>query len=138
MKRLQNEYKLAQDKIQNKIYDSIDDFDEIVSIKEEQKQRLLENSERIERTGKRLDDGYRIVLETEQIGSQVLQDLHHQRETIQSARSKIRETNAELGRTSKLLNSMILRILQQKIILYGVGSLFIVIILLSIYFKITK
>nr|CAD7446524.1 unnamed protein product [Timema bartmani] len=59
-----------------------------VSMKEEQKLRLLDNSERIERTGHHLNAGYRIILETEEIGSQVLQDLHSQRETIQKSRSR--------------------------------------------------
>jgi vesicle transport through interaction with t-SNAREs protein 1 len=57
---------------------------------EEQKLRLLDNSERLERTGHHLTTGYRIILETEEIGSQVLQDLHAQRETIQKSRSRVR------------------------------------------------
>jgi vesicle transport through interaction with t-SNAREs protein 1 len=57
---------------------------------EEQKLRLLDNSERLERTGRQLTTGYRIILETEEIGSQVLQDLHTQRETIQKSRSRVR------------------------------------------------
>lgn len=57
---------------------------------EEQKLRLLDNSERLERTGRHLTTGYRIILETEEIGSHVLQDLHAQRETIQKSRSRVR------------------------------------------------
>jgi hypothetical protein len=57
---------------------------------EEQKLRLLDNSERLERTGRHLTTGYRIILETEEIGSQVLQDLHAQHETIQKSRSRVR------------------------------------------------
>lgn len=57
---------------------------------EEQKLRLLDNSERLERTGRHLTTGYRIILETEEIASQVLQDLHAQHETIQKSRSRVR------------------------------------------------
>lgn len=72
-------------------YDSsVDEFDEI-GIQEDQKRRLLDNSERLERTGNYLKDGYRVVLETEQIGNQVLQDLNDQRETIQRARGRVRK-----------------------------------------------
>lgn len=71
----------------NVSYDS-SDFDDI-GIKEEQQRRLLDNSERIERTGNRLADGYRTILETENIGTAVLQDLSHQRETIQKSRNRV-------------------------------------------------
>lgn len=69
-------------------YESVDEFDEI-GIQEDQKRRLLDNSERLERTGNYLKDGYRVVLETEQIGTQVLQDLSEQRETIHRARGRV-------------------------------------------------
>ncbi|CAD7079999.1 unnamed protein product [Hermetia illucens] len=138
LKRLETEYKTVQDKTQNPAYDSaVDDFEDI-GIRDEQKQRLLNNSERIERTGNRLTEGYRIILETEQIGTQVLQDLHHQRETIQSARSRMRETNADLGRASRTLNSMMARALREKAVLYGIGVLFVVVVSLSIYFSISS
>lgn len=66
------------------------DYDTIgESINDEQQRRLLDNSERIERTGNRLADGYRTILETEQIGATVLQDLAEQREQIQRSRSRV-------------------------------------------------
>ena len=140
-------------------------------ITEEQRKRLLDASERIDRTGRTLQNGYRMVLETEEIGSQVLKDLHDQRETIQRSRGRVinfliykykfivksdllsdtfsfvipqsssksvnrnnilntclsfiwwfiifqlRDTDAELGRGSRLLSGMILRALQQRLIL---------------------
>ena len=54
-----------------------------------QRSRLLDNTERLERSGKRLEDGYRTCIETEQIGSQVLEDLHSQRQTIQRSRDRV-------------------------------------------------
>lgn len=66
-----------------------DHFTEGIRLNEEQKQRLLDNSERLERAGNHLTSGYQILLETEEIGSQVLRDLNHQRETIQKSRSRV-------------------------------------------------
>ncbi|XP_033230432.1 vesicle transport through interaction with t-SNAREs homolog 1A [Belonocnema kinseyi] len=86
-------------------------------ITEEQRKRLLDASERVDRTGRTLQNGYRMVLETEEIGTQVLKDLHDQRETIQRSRGRLRDTDAELGRGSRLLSGMILRALQQRLIL---------------------
>ncbi|XP_053695816.1 vesicle transport through interaction with t-SNAREs homolog 1A [Sabethes cyaneus] len=119
-------------------YDSsVDEFDEI-GIQEDQKRRLLDNTERLERTGNYLKDGYRVVLETEQIGTQVLQDLNDQRETINHARARLRETDANLGRSSRLLNSMILRALRDKIVLIGVVVAICLVLFLSIYFSISS
>lgn len=56
---------------------------------EDQRQRLLDNTEKIERTGRQLQAGYRIALETEEVGSAVLRDLHSQRETIQRSRNRV-------------------------------------------------
>lgn len=69
--------------------DHSDHFTEGIRLNEEQKQRLLDNSEKLERAGNHLTTGYQILLETEEIGSQVLRDLSHQRETIQKSRSRV-------------------------------------------------
>lgn len=55
----------------------------------EQKQRLLYTSERLNRSGIQLDKTYRIAVETEEIGSQVLTDLSRQRETMQSSFNRV-------------------------------------------------
>jgi len=63
-----------------------------LSIREEQRQRLLNNSELLENTGNMLNAGYRATIEAEEIGARVLQDLNNQRETIQRARSRVRHS----------------------------------------------
>ncbi|XP_058818850.1 vesicle transport through interaction with t-SNAREs homolog 1A [Topomyia yanbarensis] len=140
LKRLQQEFtnaKSVRQKTANGYDSSVDEFDEI-GIQEDQKRRLLDNSERLERTGNYLKDGYRVILETEQIGAQVLQDLSDQRETIQRARGRLRETDAELGRSSRLLNSMILRSLREKIVLISVAVAIFLVLFLSIYFSMSS
>ncbi|XP_022222849.2 vesicle transport through interaction with t-SNAREs homolog 1A [Drosophila obscura] len=137
LRRLQAEYKQTKDKQPN-AFTTLDlggdgDFYEDVSINNDQRQRLLDNSEQIERTGNRLTEGYRVALETEALGAQVLNDLHHQRETLQGARARLRETNADLGRASRTLNTMVLRALREKVVLYGVGVCFVVAVGVSLY-----
>lgn len=55
----------------------------------EQKQRLLYTSERLNRSGIQLDNTYRIAVETEEIGSQILTDLNRQRETMQNSFNRV-------------------------------------------------
>ncbi|KAG5675337.1 hypothetical protein PVAND_005247 [Polypedilum vanderplanki] len=137
LKRLEEDYNKAKIKPNPLLVDdssSIDDFD--IGISEDQKRRLLDNSERLERTGNQLQEGYRIAIETEEIGTQVLQNLHNQRETIQRSRNRLRETNADLGRSSRLMNMMIMRGLRDKFALYIIAVVFVIAITLTIYFSI--
>lgn len=86
LKRLQEDFERQR---VNEFQDTnADDFDEI-GFRDQSKQRLLDNSERLERTGKQLNEGYKMVIETEEMANQTLRDLSDQRETIQRARSRV-------------------------------------------------
>ncbi|KAL1139908.1 hypothetical protein AAG570_006885 [Ranatra chinensis] len=140
LNRLEKEFKL-RNSINNYFYKGFVDQNDLygeVNLREEQKQRLLDSSERLERTGNQLNTGYSILLETEDIGSQVLRDLHSQRETIQKSRSRLRETDAELNRGSRLLNSMIAKSFQHRIVLLIVIAFFLTVVGLSLYYAVTR
>lgn len=89
LKRLTLEYIKARSVKQAALgYDSAEELND-VRISSDQKQRLLDNSERLERSGKRLEEGYRVIIETQDIGNQVLVNLNEQRETIQRSRARV-------------------------------------------------
>lgn len=135
LKRLNQEFQNAKNETQIHMYDS-SDFDELTTsgITSEQQRRLLDNSERIERTGNRLTEGYKTILETERIGATVLQDLSSQRETLQKSRSRLREANEDLRQSSRIMNSMIMRSLRERAVLFGVITIFIVVICSTFYY----
>lgn len=135
LKRLNQEFQNAKNETQIHMYDS-SDFDELTTsgITSEQQRRLLDNSERIERTGNRLTEGYKTILETEQIGASVLQDLSSQRETLQKSRSRLREANEDLRQSSRIMNSMIMRSLRERAVLFGVITVFIVVVCSTFYY----
>lgn len=137
LKRLTQEFQNAKNETQIQMYDS-SDFDELTTsgVSNQQQRRLLDNSERIERTGNRLADGYRTILETEQIGANVLQDLSAQRETLQKSRSRIREANEDLRQSSRIMNSMIMRSLRERAVLFGVVTVFIIFICSTFYYAV--
>nr|XP_038946025.1 vesicle transport through interaction with t-SNAREs homolog 1A isoform X10 [Rattus norvegicus] len=76
---------------------------------ENQRAHLLDNTERLERSSRRLEAGYQIAVETEQIGQEMLENLSHDRERIQRARERLRETDANLGKSSRILTGMLRR-----------------------------
>ncbi|CAG2114520.1 unnamed protein product, partial [Medioppia subpectinata] len=74
---------------------------------DDQKALLLsEDTRRMEASERRLEDGYRICVESERIGGQILDNLSQQRDTIQRSTHRLRATNRELSRGHKLLSLM--------------------------------
>ncbi|XP_057660204.1 vesicle transport through interaction with t-SNAREs homolog 1A isoform X1 [Diorhabda carinulata] len=137
LKRLTLDYIKSRSVKQGILYDSSEELNDI-RISSDQKQRLLDNSERIERTGKKLEEGYRVVVETQEIGNEVLKNLGEQRETIQRSRTRLREADEELNRSSRLMNSMIMRSLQQKVVIYTVCVCFVIAVCLGVYIGIKR
>ncbi|XP_068244960.1 vesicle transport through interaction with t-SNAREs homolog 1A isoform X2 [Palaemon carinicauda] len=88
-----------------------------LSAGEEQRQSLLDNTVTLERTSARLTHGQKVALETEEIGAQILNDLNSQRQTITRARERLRETDTDLDQSSRILNTMLRRVLQNRFIL---------------------
>ena len=54
-----------------------------------QRARLLDNTERLENSSRHLEVGYRVATETEQIGQDILDNLHRDREKISRARQRV-------------------------------------------------
>lgn len=91
------------------------------------------NTDRLERSNKRLEDGYRMALETEEIGQNVLNNLSQDREKIQSARNRLNQVDSSLTQSSRLLNNMYRRVIQNKALMFLVGLVIVVIIVLALY-----
>lgn len=108
-------------------------FAESEDVTSEQKQRLLYTSERLNQSGIQLDNTYRIAVETEEIGSQILTDLNRQRETMHNSFNRLRDANADLGRSTRMINAIIVRSRQHKIILFGVMAAFCFLLVFAFY-----
>lgn len=113
-------------------------FENESHLQDDQKQKLLDNTERLERSSRQLQGGYKLAVEAEQIGAQILGDLHSQREVIGKARERARETNYDLGKSSRIASSMIRGLVQQRTILYLTGAVIMVTIVIGIYFTVKK
>ena len=100
----------------------------------DQKTKLLgEDTQRMEATDRRLTEGYRLALESEQIGSQILENLNQQRETIQRSRDRLRVTNHDLKRSGKILGLMTRRSLQTRVLIYFIFTVICIFFVYLIY-----
>ena len=97
-----------------------------------------DNTERVVKMNKTLDQGYQITLETEEIGKNILNDLNEQREVIQRSRDRLRHTNDDLGQSSRVLSKMLQRLIQNKILLFGLFLFLFIGVLIAIYLVIRR
>jgi len=133
LKRLEEEYNKSKAKPTLHGESSIDEDFEVLP--EDQTQRLLGNSERLERTSKYLEEGYRICIETEDCAQEVLFNLSQQRDTLNRNRVRLGETNDFLRSSSRLINEILMRALRDKIILYIIVFTLLLSVFLAIYFS---
>jgi vesicle transport through interaction with t-SNAREs protein 1 len=69
--------------------------------------RLLDDYQGLDDSGRRLDRTQRMALEAEEIGANVLGDLRRQREQIQRASRVLHETDNDLDQSNRLLKDIL-------------------------------
>ena len=103
LKRLDHEYTLTkrrvkrhQDRLQLLNCDEQVDssYIEVDVLHSSAKDRLIDNTETLERSSRKLDQGHNLLHETESVGASVLTDLQHQREVLSRARNRVRFLNS--------------------------------------------
>ncbi|EFJ28012.1 hypothetical protein SELMODRAFT_146421 [Selaginella moellendorffii] len=106
-----------------------------LSTSTDQRGRLLYATDKMNRSGERIKESKRTLLETEDLGVSILQDLHDQRQRLLHTRDTLYGVDDNVGKSRKILNSMARRINQNKWIMGGLISFLIAAILLVAYFK---
>jgi vesicle transport through interaction with t-SNAREs protein 1 len=71
----------------------------------------------LERTGESLARAQQVAVETDAVGEGIIGDLGAQRETLERTRTRLVETDVELGRSRRVLRKMYLNVLTNKIAL---------------------
>jgi len=97
-----------------------------------------ENQASMQSASGNLERGYKIVLETEETGNNILRDLFGQREQITRSRDRMREANSNLGKSSRIVGDMARRLIQNKLILIGMCFLLFLFLIFIIYYVVKK
>ncbi|TMW65876.1 hypothetical protein Poli38472_003641 [Pythium oligandrum] len=100
--------------------------------------RIMANTNRLNKSTKSLEGSQRLIAETEQIGISVLDNLSSQRESLLSAHEKVRETREATSEARRILQRMARRIITNKIVLYSVIALLVISICVVIYHDFIK
>ncbi|CAL8282106.1 unnamed protein product [Merluccius merluccius] len=143
VEKLEKDFKRSRiaysDEVRNELLgdDAGSSENQLIKLREE-RAHLLDNTEKLERSSRRLEAGYQIAVETEQIGQEMLSNLNTDREKIQRARERLRETDANLGKSSRILTGMLRRIIQNRFLVFILGAIILITIILAIYFNLRR
>ncbi|KAI8343243.1 snare region anchored in the vesicle membrane C-terminus-domain-containing protein [Chlamydoabsidia padenii] len=101
----------------------------------DQRQRLLNGTDRLGESSRRLEASHRLALETENIGVNILGTLKGQRETLLRTRDTLGEADSYIDKSSRTLKVMARRMATNKIIIGVIILLLVAIIILVIWSK---
>lgn len=104
----------------------------------DQKSRLFMSTERLNQTSGRIKESRRTMLETEELGVSILQDLHSQRQSLLHAHNTLHGVDDNIGRSKKILTGMSRRMSKNKWIIGSIIAVLVVAILLVLFFKLSK
>ena len=101
----------------------------------DQRGRLLQGTERLQNSSRRLEDARRVALETEQIGISTLADLNTQREQIVRTQNRLGTADSWITKSTSVLKTMQRRLAANKLLSAGIIMLLVFLILAIIVMK---
>lgn len=98
-----------------------------------QRERLLDSTASLERTGDRLKQSQQTLYQTEELGTGILQDLQRQRETIVRSRNTLHTADDNVSQSRRILGVMARRMVTNKMIMSGTILFLIATIFIIVY-----
>ncbi|XP_022105289.1 vesicle transport through interaction with t-SNAREs homolog 1B-like [Acanthaster planci] len=120
----------------SELFHSQSSFENKVNVAQSnQRARLLQGQETLNRTSDSLARTHQIAAETDEIGVGIIDELDGQKEQLLNARDKLEDMDHSLGKSKRILNSMGRRIITNKLILMAVILVELVILGVVVYLK---
>ncbi|XVE83750.1 hypothetical protein DITRI_Ditri16bG0111400 [Diplodiscus trichospermus] len=104
----------------------------------DQRSRLTMTTEHLNQSSDRIKDSRRTMLETEELGVSILQDLHSQRQALLHANNTLHGVDNNIGKSKRILTAMSRRMSRNKWIIGIIIAVLIIAIILVLYFKLAK
>ncbi|KAJ3431288.1 vesicle transport v-snare 13 [Anaeramoeba flamelloides] len=98
-----------------------------------ERQKLLASHQRVKNSEDSLNRSLRTSAQTEEIGQEILQELHGQRQTLEETKDNLDEIDEEVDRGGKLISVMWRRAITNKLILIIVIIFLLALIGLIVY-----
>jgi len=104
----------------------------------DQRSRLMDSEDTLATTSGRITNAQRIGEESEQIGAGVLNELGRQRETIVRTAHKVQGTDANLGKSKRILNAMSRRVMTNQLVMVLIILVLMGILGIAIWWRLSK
>ncbi|KAI5648210.1 hypothetical protein M9H77_34215 [Catharanthus roseus] len=108
-----------------------------MTVAADQRARLMMSTERLNQSSDRIRESRKVMLETEDLGVSILQDLHQQRQSLLHAHNTLHGVDDNISRSKKILTNMSRRMSRNKWIIGSVIAVLILAIILILYFKLS-
>ncbi|CAA3008856.1 vesicle transport v-SNARE 13-like isoform X1 [Olea europaea var. sylvestris] len=109
-----------------------------LTVSANQRDRLLVSTERLNKSSDRILESRKVMLETEDLGVSLLQDLHQQRQSLSHANNTLHGVDDNVSRSKRIINSMSRRMNRNKWIIGAVITVLVIVIIVILYFKLSK
>ncbi|KAH6761875.1 vesicle transport V-snare 13 [Perilla frutescens var. hirtella] len=109
-----------------------------LAVSANQKDRLLMSTERLNNSSNRIMNSRKVMLETEELGVSLLQDLHQQRQSLLHADNTLHGVDNNIGRSKKIITNITTRMNRNKWVIGGIITLLVIVIAVILYFKLVK
>jgi vesicle transport through interaction with t-SNAREs protein 1 len=106
-----------------------------MSVSLDQRERLLNNQERMQRGSNQLKGALRTVEETIEVGTGIMSNLQDQRTTMERGLDRLRGINDKISRSSKIISGMARRVATNKLIMALIVLVLLGAIVLIIWLK---
>ncbi|KAI9396365.1 hypothetical protein POPTR_004G115700v4 [Populus trichocarpa] len=101
----------------------------------DQRSRLMMATERLYHSSDRIKDSRRTMLETEELGVSILQDLHQQRQSLLHAHNTLHGVDDNIGKSKRVLTAISRRMNRNKWMISAIIAVLVVAVILILYFK---
>lgn len=111
---------------------------ETLTTSKDQRGRLLMTTERLNQSTDRVKESRRTMLETEELGVSILQDLHQQRQSLLHAHNTIHGVDGNISKSRRVLTEMTSRMNRNKWIVGSITGVLALAIMIILYLKLTR
>ena len=132
LKRLEQNYGLCKTEARQRS-DRLELFTRSDEVGDKDIYQDMESEQILDSSSRQLEDGRRLLAETEQIGGHVLEDLSSQRESLKKARGRLKDVEAGLGSSNSILTGMIFKARQNKLVLASMITIISLLLFWGLY-----
>ncbi|KAL8528372.1 hypothetical protein ACS0TY_005981 [Phlomoides rotata] len=109
-----------------------------LAVSANQKDRLIMSTGRLNNSSNRIRESRKVMLETEELGVSLLQDLHQQRQSLLNANNTMHGVDDNIGRSRKIITNISRRMDRNKCVIGAIVTVLVIAIGVVLYFKLAK